>query len=181
MPLSHNRIIAPPPPRSNGYPVARDMAMCASEVHARLPFQQDVLEEQPLPKLLPYSHPKLEQAIESGDAGSVLEELANIQRMHGTDVIFTVAMKLAIDCGRLHILQTLMNNGIPVDYENLEAAARSGHIPILAHLMQHLSWHIDRISKHGHTVLTCVSNYPSHAICVLTMSSTVLLWSTMTW
>ncbi|KAK3076050.1 hypothetical protein LTR53_000095 [Teratosphaeriaceae sp. CCFEE 6253] len=135
-----------------GVPVAPEMV--AAVLNAGPPPSQPDLDEEHFRTLLQPPHPELDQAIESGSADRVLDELAKARRRFSPEATFNTAIERAIACGRFDIMRLLIDNGVPVNINNLEAAAQSGHIPILEYLMKYFSWPIDCISDHGSTILT---------------------------
>lgn len=157
MPLPYNPAVPLPPEDAHEFPgVPVSPEMVAAILNAGPSLLQAELDEQHLRTLLQPPHPELDQAIESGDANRVLDELAKARRRLNPGATFNTAIERAIECGRFDIMRLLMDNYVSVNNDNLEAAARSGHIPILAHLMEHFSWRIDSVSDHGLTILTCV-------------------------
>jgi hypothetical protein len=128
----------------------------AAELDALLSSPQPAIE--PVLRPLPSRHADLNTAIEASNADDLLEELARLRRLHGTEIMFTEAVDLAIQKANLQMLRLLIDNGIPVDDRTLELAAECGHIPILKYLMQHMGWHINRLSCHGYTVFQYASS-----------------------
>ncbi|KAK3047288.1 hypothetical protein LTR09_011277 [Extremus antarcticus] len=160
-----------PPTRSHEFaaaPVSPEMAEMAAFIwNAAPPPSRAELDERHLRTLLQPPHPELDHAIEGGTVDRVLDELAEARRRFNPDATFNTAIERAIACGRFDVMRLLMENGVPVNTDNLEAAARSGHIPILAYLMKHFSWPIDNVSDHGLTMLTFVSSLLSQALHIL--------------
>lgn len=136
-------------------------------LNAGPPPSQAELDEQYLRTLLQPPYPELDEAIESGSADRVLDELAEARRRFNPDATFSTAIERAIACGRFHVMRLLMDNGMSVNTNNLDAAALSGHIQILAFLIECFFWRIDSISDHGLTVLTFVSSLLSQAFQML--------------
>ncbi|KXS94247.1 hypothetical protein AC578_8815 [Pseudocercospora eumusae] len=137
------------------------------------PLSQAELDEQQLRTLLQPPHPELDQAIDGGDAARVKDELANCRRRFHPDAHLNTAMARAVACGRTDIVAVLMDNNVPVNTEDLEAAARYGHISVLAHLMKHFSWPIDKVSDHGLTVLSLAVEHRDTVLWLLSEGASV--------
>ncbi|WPG98974.1 Hypothetical protein R9X50_00177600 [Acrodontium crateriforme] len=155
MPPLYDSAFPLPPKHSAEFPgVPASPETRTAILNAGSPISQAELDEQYLYTLLQPPHPELDQAIDGGDADRVLYELAAARSRFNPDATFNTAIDRAIKCGRVDIMRLLMENGIPVNTEHLEAAARSGHVLVLAHLIEHLSWPVNEVSDHGLTLLT---------------------------